>query len=678
MAVFTVAAALAICVGVVAYSVRSLLVSDASGHTYVAALAYLLGSGLVVYLIRSKHIAGATRLFVAMTWFAGGFFLLLEGPGTGHVGIFFIAVVVAGLLNGSRWALAYGLGSALLLVCAHFAMESGLLKAEPTDGPAWTHQTPQLIIVGVLVSVLVRGLHRALAQLQASRNALADSEHQLSTLVETLPDGILLFGADGRCELANPAAARMLGRPATEVVGGGMDHTGLIDSDGFDPATFADGVYTRELTTGEGRRRVLEVNGHRLERTDGTAAFEMVLRDVTARVEAEESMREAESRLRRSQRTEALGRLAGGVAHDFNNLLTVMLGNSQLIAREKGLSPTVRERAEQIEQVTLKAGAITQQLLSFGRKPEGERKNVDVRQVLEGLRRMAERLLGEHVKLVINHSGAAVVSIDPVQLEQVIVNLVVNAQDACLDGGRLTISVASCQMDEGAAATAGVAPGRWVRMRFEDTGSGMSSDVAARVFEPFFSTKSEERGTGLGLSTVQLIIQSAGGTIGVDSEVGKGTVFTLLLPQVDESAQAPGARPRSSVEDVQAHATVCVVDDDAAIRDFVAGTLAARGYVVVSASDEDSATRELASRGLHPDLLVTDVVLEEADGVQLAKALGRAYPGLRVLYMSGYPGQVLERRELSTSPVDLLAKPFGVDTLLYRVQAALGESPARA
>jgi len=262
----------------------------------------------------------------------------------------------------------------------------------------------------------------------------------------------------------------------------------------------------------------------------------MVLRDVTARVEAEELSRELESRLRRAQKSEALGRMAGGVAHDFNNLLTIVIGNASMLAQEDNLSDEVREQIEEIVEASLRASDVTHQLLSFGRKPEMGARSVNLGEVIEGMRRMLSRLLGGLVELVIELPPApCFATMDPVQLERVIANFAINAQDAMPGGGRLTISLRHLTLSEEAASATSVSSGDWLQIDFTDTGEGMSEEIARRVFEPFFSTKGAA-GTGLGLSTVQRIAQVAGGAVDVHSTPGGGTRFRLLLPPSDAPA----------------------------------------------------------------------------------------------------------------------------------------------
>ena len=401
--------------------------------------------------------------------------------------------------------------------------------------------------------------------------------------------------------------------------------------------------------------------------------------DVTERRQAEANLRHKEEQLRQSQKMEAIGLLAGGVAHDFNNLLTVVLGHIDLALMRLDEGHPGRRHAVTVREAVERATALTRDLLAFSRKQVLQPSVLDVNVVITRLAPMLDRLIGEHIELeMLPAARHPYVRADAGQLDQVLMNLIVNARDAMPDGGRLTVETGEVTLDERYAAShPGTRTGRHVLVAVTDTGSGMDAATRARLFEPFFTTKEAGRGTGLGLSTVYGIVKQSGGSIEVYSEVGQGTAFKVYLPAVDETpaaAAAPAApRPRSGAE------RVLLVEDENALRDLARDLLEDAGYTVVTAAHGREALEIFRAEEGSFDVLVTDLVMPHLDGRRLAEQVHLMRPELPVLYMSGYADQAVVRHALLDPGTAFIQKPFTVDAFTARVREVLdAAAPAAA
>jgi len=398
------------------------------------------------------------------------------------------------------------------------------------------------------------------------------------------------------------------------------------------------------------------------------ARFIGVVQDITERKQAEAALQAAEEQLRQSQKMDAIGRLAGGVAHDFNNPLSIITGRSELLLRKREITDVVRRDIDLIHRTADRAASLTRQLLAFSRKQVLQPKVLDLNAVVANMGRMLRRVIGEDVELVIvARPGLGRVNADPGQIEQVILNLAVNARDAMPGGGRLTIETGDVVLDaEHARLHAGVRPGHHVMLAVTDTGVGMEPSVRERIFEPFFTTKEIGRGTGLGLSTVYGIVQQSGGTIWVYSELGRGSTFKIYLPAVDESVQEADtaqALPRGGSE------TVLLCEDEPDLRELTREVLEEYGDHVLEASDGTEALEVIADYRDRIDLLLTDVVMPRMNGSELAARLTRER-GVRVLYMSGYT-EVSMIRGGAVPGAGFLQKPFSPVGLARAVRDVL-------
>jgi two-component system cell cycle sensor histidine kinase/response regulator CckA len=394
-----------------------------------------------------------------------------------------------------------------------------------------------------------------------------------------------------------------------------------------------------------------------------------VAEDVTER-------RQLEMQLRQAQKMEAIGQLAGGVAHDFNNMLSVIFGHSELLALDLPPDEPRRESVTQICQAAERAAALTRQLLAFSRQQVLEPTVLDLNGLVTEAEKMLRRLIGEDMRLTTRLGpNLSRVRVDPGQMEQVIMNLAVNARDAMPQGGRLTIETREVELEPVyAQAHPGARSGRHVLLAVSDTGCGMSPEIQARVFEPFFTTKPVGQGTGLGLAVVHGIIKQSGGHITIDSAPGMGTTFNIYLPVV---ADEPWAKPAPSApaKPVGGSETILLVEDEELMRAITARLLENLGYRVLEASGGKEALRLAEAGGLEKiDLLMSDVVMPGMSGRDLADRLRDCRPGLKVLFQSGYTGEVILRHGVLRTGVAFLQKPFRLDALAKKVRAVL-ESP---
>ena len=517
------------------------------------------------------------------------------------------------------------------------------------------------------------------ADKQVAESALRISERRFRALVEESWDAIALFAGDGTILYGSPATTRLLGYDLTEFVG--RNAMELIHSD--DRA----GVLVRlqEVMAAPRARvhvaaRVRHKNGNwrylegvftNLLDDPSVGAIVNNYRDVTDR-------RILEEQVMLAQKMEAIGRLAGGVAHDFNNILTAIGGYSDLLLADLPPNDRRRHDVEEIHQATQRAAALTQQLLAFSRRQVLQPKVINLNALVPDIEKLLRRLIGEDILFAtVLHPSLGNVRADPGQLEQVIVNLAVNARDAMPDGGRLTIETRNVELDEAYAAEhPAVKPGRYVMLAVTDTGVGMDEETKARIFEPFFTTKVRGKGTGLGLATVYGIVQQTGGHIWPYSEPGRGTTMRVYLPRVDAPAD-PIEHPRDAApETLRGSETILVVEDEAPVRAVTRQLLERNGYTVLEAPDGPSALALVDGEagGRHIDLLLTDVIMPGMSGRELAAQLNERRPNVRVLFMSGYTDDAVVRHGMLEPGLAYLEKPFRPTALLRKVRGVLRET----
>jgi len=395
------------------------------------------------------------------------------------------------------------------------------------------------------------------------------------------------------------------------------------------------------------------------------------------RKQAERALRETEAKLRQSQKMEGIGRLAGGIAHDFNNLLTVINSYSDMLLGEVGVDhPFVRNGLEQIKEAGHRAASLTRQLLAFTRQQVLEPKILDLNESVSNMAKLLRRLIGEDIALVLcPHPALGRVKVDPGQVEQIIMNLAVNARDAMPGGGKLTIETMNVELDNAYARThVSVLPGPYVMLAVSDTGCGMDADTQAHIFEPFFTTKEPGKGTGLGLATVYGIVTQSGGSIGVSSDLGKGTTFKIYLPRIEGATERlePISAPHAALRGCE---TILLVEDEEMVRALAQAILERIGYTVLAAKNIKDALRfaQEGPNAIH--LLLTDTIMPGMNGPELAQQVLAIRPAIQVLFMSGYTDKVISYTAAQEPGTAFLQKPFTPQTLGDKVREILAAPP---
>ena len=415
----------------------------------------------------------------------------------------------------------------------------------------------------------------------------------------------------------------------------------------------------------DGSMREVEAFSSRIE-VRGQEYLHSIIHDIT-------EQRKLEEQLRQAQKVEAIGRLAGGVAHDFNNMLSVILGYGENLLEELPPDHPMRTDVAEIVEAGRRSAGLTRQLLAFSRKQTLKPEVLDLNDVVRNLEKMLGRLIGEDIELTFRFSREPLMALaDPGQIEQVIMNLAVNARDAMPKGGRLVIQTDRVELDEDYARDhVGASPGKYVMLAVADTGCGMDKDTRSKLFEPFFTTKEKGKGTGLGLASVYGIVKQSGGNIWVYSEPGRGTTFKIYLPRTAAETADKSAPVRAETATADG-ARFLVVEDDAALRRLCERMLSRMGYRTVLAADGAEALRRVEEQGVAPDLLLTDVVMPDMSGPALAERLLQKWPDLKVLYMSGYTDNAIVHRGVLDPGVNFIEKPFTARDLAAKVREALG------
>jgi signal transduction histidine kinase/CheY-like chemotaxis protein len=492
----------------------------------------------------------------------------------------------------------------------------------------------------------------------SAKQLLQDKERKFRLLFEDHPQPMWVIDPTERKILeANTAAAALYGHTREQFRGMSLDAV-LVSEESGPPSGSP-----RRHRTSNGRIIDVEMAQHRID-FGGHPAELVVLMDITGR-------RQLEDQLRQAQKMEAVGMLAGGVAHDFNNLLTIISGYSQLILNALQPGDPNHYSAEQILKAGERAATLTQQLLTFSRPQVLQPRVLDLNRLVTSLSTLLRRLIGEDVDLqLVLRPDLGTVSADAGQLEQVLMNLVVNARDAMPKGGTLSIETANVDLDESYAGRhLAVKPGRYVQIAVSDNGGGMDEVTQARLFEPFYTTKASGRGTGLGLSTVFGIVKHCGGNLDVYSVPDRGTSVKVYLPRVDQpvAVEADSARRQVTV----GSETVLLVEDEEMVRHLVRETLVRAGYKVMDTSDPVEAQRLSQNYRGRIHLLITDVVMPKVSGRELAEELHARRTSMKVLYMSGYTDSAIVNTGILHKEVDFLQKPFTPAALTQKVREVL-------
>ena len=511
------------------------------------------------------------------------------------------------------------------------------------------------------------------------------SQAYTELILDSTVDGICGVDATGVITFMNPSGARTLGWTRGELVGRPIQDALLPRAPDGTPARFeASAIYsactdghTRDLKAQMFLRRdgssvPVDYIATPFRQGDRIAGTLITFRDISERLQADEAQAQLEVQLLQSQKMEAVGRLAGGIAHDFNNLLTVIIGRAQRVVRSVEPEHPRYADIELIQKSAYRASALTRQLLAFSRKQVLQPKVLSLNEVVGDLEAMVRRLIREDIELTTAlEADLGQVKVDPHQMEQVLVNLVVNAVDAMPHGGRLIIETANTELSAAYAIRhVGMEPGAFVMLAVSDNGQGMDADTRARIFEPFFTTKEQGKGTGLGLSTVHGVINQSGGHILVYSEPGQGTTFKIYLPRVDGPKRAT-RRVLAPVDVRRGAETLLVVEDEEDVRGLARDVLVESGYTVLVAATAEDAVRICEEHESPISLLLSDVVMPKVSGPQLAQRLVDLRPELHVLYMSGYTDEAIVHHGVLEPGTAFIEKPFTPEDLCGKVRDVL-------
>jgi PAS domain S-box-containing protein len=544
----------------------------------------------------------------------------------------------------------------------------------------------QVLPVEMAVTSLTDGgvvcVSRDLTERMRAEKAQAEAESKYQMIVEKVAaiSYIAELGIEGRWRYVSPQIETILGYSQEEWLAGSKNWVRFVHPDDLsiiqeaEDACLTGHAFQAEyrLTRKDGRIIWVSDSAVVVKSAEGLLLMEGIIVDITER-------KQFEGQLQQSRRMEAVGRLAGGIAHDFNNLLTIIKGYTELAVQRKDIPAPVRGDIEHIEDASERAAGLVRQLLAFSRKQVLQPKNLDLNGIVLGLEKLLRRLIGEDIEMkTVVSAGLGTIKADPAQVEQVLMNLVVNARDAMPNGGRMIVETSNVDLDKTYASEhVTVKPGSYVMLAVSDTGTGMNPETTAHIFEPFFTTKGGTKGTGLGLATVYGIVKQSGGYIWVYSEPGKGSTFKVYFPRVGEKAEADtrGGQKSSAKRGSE---TVLLVEDDDAVRELAETILSSQGYKVLSANSPKRAEEIATERSKEIDLVLTDVIMPSLSGRELVRRLIALNSKLRVLYMSGYTDNVIAQGGVLEEGLAFLQKPFTPRVLAQKVREVLDAAlPAR-
>ena len=520
-----------------------------------------------------------------------------------------------------------------------------------------------------------RALREAEARAEHLRieKAMRETQERFIGIYESSTDAIAYLTLDGLFIDVNDSFRKLTGHTREEILTKTYQDLTPTEYRRFESEiiqkvirTWEPAEYEKEYIRKDGSRVAISLTVFVVKGRDGQpSGLATIIKDITERKRLEEQFRQA-------QKMEAIGQLTGGIAHDFNNLLTVINGYSELTLQGLKADDPLRDNLEAVKQAGERAASLTRQLLAFSRRQVLEPKVLDLNAVVTNVDKMLQRLIGEDIDLVAAlTTGLGRVKADPGQIEQVILNLAVNARDAMPQGGKMTVETADVELDDNYVRThVGAKPGRYVMLAVNDTGCGMDAETQKRIFEPFFTTKEQGKGTGLGLATVYGIVKQSGGSIWVYSEVGRGTAFKVYLPRVEEEPDTvlPSAVRAASLKGTE---TILLVEDDEPLRKLTLSILRHGGYHVLEASSREEALQLCGQHQGPIHLMLTDVVMPGMSGQETAKQLALIRPDMKVLHMSGYTNDAVVRHGVLEQSVAFLQKPFTTHSLLRKVREVL-------
>jgi len=575
----------------------------------------------------------------------------------------------------------------ILLIWSISFIVFALLLIPRVDIRVFVEQPEQARIIGALVAfalfalssatlllarTLMRTQQEAMKMERDAEETLRESEQKYRDLFEQSALPMAKAAQDGRILLSNRKFQELTGYSEEELTGG-MRVTNLMATEAIDdvlryhegrrkgenvPARYESAI----MTKGGQRRDVMITTGL----ISGSGEDITFMEDITER-------KHLEVQLQESQKMDALGRLAAGIAHDFNNLVTAIIGYSDLLLSAMEKQDPMRKEIEVIKSAGERAALLTSHLQTFSRKQVMQPRVFELSDLVSRMREMLKRVIGEDIELVTHvDADTGRVKADPARLEQVIMNLAINAREAMPKGGRLGIETKNVHLDERHIREhPGVEPGSYVMLAVRDTGVGMDDETLSRIFEPFFTTKKKGEGLGMGLSTAYGIVKQSGGSMNVFTELGGGSAFTIYLPRVEEPAEV-AALEVAPAESIYGSETVLVVEDDGAVRDIVCRILQSNGYSVLEAHSGEEALKISEKHETPIHLLVSDVILPDIDGPTLAKRIAPLRPKMKVLFMSGYADDAVVRHSVLEPGLAFLPKPFTADILARKVREVLG------
>ncbi|MBW2273862.1 MAG: response regulator [Deltaproteobacteria bacterium] len=652
---------------------------------------FLYGGGFYLIHRGQARLAGLgltitvwLHVTVSMYFFAG-----LQSPA---LLLFPVCILLGGFVWGLRPAVVIALSSVAVAAGAGWMEASGLLPVtldDPTPVGILTAFSVCIGLVTAIIASALRNIRSTVAAVAERDLSLAAqnrvlrmeserrerAEERARTLIDQAPVGIGVIDPKWTCIDANGALAQILGAPSPD---------DLIGRDFRDLAPIGTSPELRENAAAlfeEGQTSVGELSWQtrwgrelcaRIHLTPVTAASGQIEAGLLL-AEDVGPQRSLEAQLLQAQKMEAIGTLAGGVAHDYNNYLAVIHGCTELLALELPDKPRIQDLLSELSEAAQQSASLTRRLLAFSRRQIVEVQHLSLNDVVSSVEKMLRRLLGEDIELETARApDAGIIEADPGQVEQIIMNLVVNARDAMPGGGKVTIETGNLEVDSDyAELCTDLEPGHYVMLAVSDTGTGLCQEVQSRIFDPFFTTKEEGKGTGLGLSTVLGIVKQCGGSILVYSERGHGSTFKVLFPRVQCDELGEVKEGHGLQEPPRGSERILLVEDEDAVRKVARKQLEQFGYTVLEAGDGERAQEIVAERGGEIDLLISDVMMPRMNGVELATRLRQKLPDLPVLYVSGYAETELLERVHVEEFSDILGKPFGLRSLLQRVRDLL-------
>jgi PAS domain S-box-containing protein len=653
---------------------------QAANYLFIIASASVLFGGMEPFLGRPPKIrlylcAGLVSLWTVIAVYSGMPFLYIVTPVFATVSATYIFIGSRLIKVATNTQLAQRLVGWLFVIWGVHQADFPLLRPIPWFAP-WG-----FLLGSILATCIAIGM--ILIYYEKTLQALQEKESLHRNLIEASHDWIWEVDAGGVYTYSSPLVQDLLGYTPQEIIG----------KTPFDLMPAEEASRIREIFTDifsqrlpfrrleninqhkNGSRVVLETNGAPFfDAKQNYLGYRGMAQDITEIKLNEEKRLKLEAQLQQAQKIEAIGQLAGGVAHDFNNMLSVILGHAEMAMDEIDNEHPLFADLREIKNAAQRSAGVTRQLLSFARKQTITPQILDLNETVESTLKMLRRLIGEDVDLIWKPGNTLwPIKIDPSQVDQILANLCVNARDAISGGGTIVVETENRGLDkEFCRNWPYIVPGDYVMLAVSDTGCGMNEETLAHLFEPFFTTKETGRGTGLGLATVYGIVKQNQSYINVETKPGQGSVFTIFMPRYASSHEQAGTKDRHHIEEDRRHETILLVEDEKTIMEMTMSMLQRMGYSVIAASTPSEAINAVQAFGNDIHLLITDMIMPEMNGKELAERLAGVQPAMKFLFMSGYTADIISKQSILDEQVNFLQKPFTKNDLAVRVRAALG------